>query len=165
LGRADQERLLREFSGLASDAAACAIARGRAGYAVGLLEQGRGVLLGQAMDSRTSDSTLAERHLDLARRLAALHRMLDRPAASVTEPSDRPGVMGADDPGGRAARFGSLARQRAELLTRIRALPDFAGFLLPPDIAALQAVAARYPVVMVNISQHRCDALAVSGSG
>ena len=165
LGRADQERLLREFAGLASDAAACAIARGQAGYAVELLEQGRGVLLGQAMDSRTSDSTLAERHPDLARRLAALHRTLDRPAASLTESGDRAGVMRASDPGERAVRFGSLARQRTELLSRIRALPDFAGFLLPPDITALQAVAARHPVVMVNISQHRCDALAVSGAG
>ncbi len=45
LGRADQERVLGEYEGLARDAAAAAIRAGRVDYALELLEQGRGVML------------------------------------------------------------------------------------------------------------------------
>ena len=59
LARSDQEHLLEELGGLGPDAAACCVHAGLAGRAVELFEQGRGVLLGQALDTRTDLTALA----------------------------------------------------------------------------------------------------------
>src|SRR5262249_39064884 len=53
LTRGDQEHLLDGLDGLGSEAAACCVQAGQPGRAVELFEQGRGVLLGQALDTRT----------------------------------------------------------------------------------------------------------------
>ncbi|MGC8918474.1 hypothetical protein AB7952_05060 [Streptomyces sp. PG2] len=52
LARADQQRMLAELDGLASDAAAAALAAGDPEGAVLLLEQGRGLLGGQVLQGR-----------------------------------------------------------------------------------------------------------------
>ena len=49
LARGDQEHLLEELGGVGADAAGCCVHAGLAGRAVELFEQGRGVLLGQAL--------------------------------------------------------------------------------------------------------------------
>ncbi|MFD8818843.1 hypothetical protein ACFV23_47025, partial [Streptomyces sp. NPDC059627] len=67
LGRLDQERLLREFSGVAGEAAACAIEQGRHELALELLEQGRGVLLAQAVGGRGGHDLLDRTRPALAR--------------------------------------------------------------------------------------------------
>jgi hypothetical protein len=52
-----------------------------------------------------------------------------------------------------------------ETVRQIRALPGFSGFLSPPSARQLLAEAAAGPIVMVNISRYRCDALAVTPGG
>jgi hypothetical protein len=85
LTRSDQEHLLDAMGGLGSEAAACCIHAGQRDRAVELFEQGRGVLLGQALDTRTDLTALAETHPELASRFAALRDELD----SVDEPALR----------------------------------------------------------------------------
>ena len=77
LARHDQEYVLEELRGLASDAAACCAHAGLADRAIELFEQGRGVLLGQALDTRTDLTALAEQQPGLAKRFADLRDDLD----------------------------------------------------------------------------------------
>ncbi|WP_431895196.1 CHAT domain-containing protein [Nonomuraea sp. bgisy101] len=145
MARQDQERALAEFQGLAADAAACAIAAGRPERAVELLEQGRGVLLAQIIDARPVHDELERRAPSLAARLVEIQDGLD-----TVEDLDRRHV---------------LAREREETLAEIRALPGLADFLLPPPFTRLRAAAQDGPVVVVNVSDHRCDALVVTAEG
>src|SRR5262249_46884578 len=87
--RPSREQLLADWRGLATDAAACAIAAGQPDRAVELLEQGRGGLWSQLLETRTDLTALHESHSCLAARLDAVRANLDRP---VTAPGD------ADDP-------------------------------------------------------------------
>ncbi|MFC6082637.1 CHAT domain-containing protein [Sphaerisporangium aureirubrum] len=59
----------------------------------------------------------------------------------------------------------ALAREWDELLEQVRALKGFEDFLLPPPIETLLPAAAEGPVVMVNVSAWRCDALIVTTEG
>jgi len=161
LSRTDGEFLLREFSGVASDAAACAIARGRpAEEALDVLDRGRGVLLGHALDTRAAYDTLREEHPDLAERFSQIQRALERPdqATSLSEQySNTASLMDGE-------QFVALAREREEVLAAIQALPGHAGF--PRSEAVdLEAAAAAGPVVVVNVSRYRCDALALTDRG
>ncbi|WP_280403783.1 CHAT domain-containing protein [Nocardia brasiliensis] len=70
-------------------------------------------------------------------------------------------VSGADEAGHRMA----LAREWDDLVGRIRRLDGFEDFLRPPDVADLLKAAASGPVVVVNLSSSRCDALVVTESG
>ncbi|MFF0728442.1 CHAT domain-containing protein [Streptomyces sp. NPDC004134] len=148
LERADQQYALGTFAGLAAEAAALALAAGgsagdRAARALRLLETGRGVLLSQALDSRSDLTDLTARHPRLAARFTALRRELDRPAG----------------PGGEGGDRHRTAAEFEALLAEIRALPGLASFALPPPLAELLGEAAEGPVVVFNVCRYRSDAL------
>jgi hypothetical protein len=156
---ADREHQLAGFSGLAGHAAACEIALGRPHRAVELLEAGRGVLLGQALDARTEVTALHDRHPDLATRFEHLRSALDRPEGAGFTAAESENVP-------TAPLFGedrhAVADEWDELLASIRRLPGFENFLLPPTIDDLLSVAGG-PVVIVNTSVLRCDVLILAG--
>ncbi|MFD4026214.1 CHAT domain-containing protein [Streptomyces sp. NPDC058576] len=167
LARADQEARLLISEGLASDAAALAIEEGAAGRALALLEQGRGVLLAQGLENRADVSRLHALAPGLA---AEFERIRDQ----LSEPP-RPSPVLGGGLGGPAAPFHGadeeaviaearlgLARRWEQLLDEIRALPGLEGFLRPPSVPELVASAAEGPVVVVNVSAYRCDALVVT---
>ena len=77
LARSDQEYQLIGISGVGSRAAACCLRLGETGLAVELLEQGRGFLLGQALDLHTDLTALERVRPDLAVRFAGLRERLD----------------------------------------------------------------------------------------
>jgi tetratricopeptide (TPR) repeat protein len=167
LSRLDAERLLREFSGAASDAAACAIARGGRDNAGGgpeqaleLLERGRGILLGQSLDTRAAYDTLRAEHPGLAQRFATVQQALERPelTRSLSEPHPTTAAMADGE------RFVALAREREEILAAIQKLPGYGGFPRADPVDGPKAAAAG-PVVVVNVSRYRCDALAVTAAG
>lgn len=133
------------LTGLASEAAAYAIADRRPDRAIQFLEHGRGVLLGQLLNLRTDLSALAADHPGLAEELTTIRTRLDSPGEPERE----------------SRRV--LATRWDELLTRIRDLPDSADFLRPPRLEALLPAAAGGPAVVVNLSSLRCDALLVTG--
>ncbi len=147
LTRGDREHLLGQIMGLGADAASAALEAGRPGLAVELLEQARGVLLSEMIGARGDVSALVER----APTLAAEFQQLRAAFASTEDP----------DPDS-SQRRQRLAKEWSDLLARIRALPGFASFLLPPTIADLQVHAHAGPVIVVNVSQHRCDALIIT---
>ncbi len=171
LTRPDQEHLLEELDGMASQAAACCVRAGQPGRAVELLEQCRGILLGQALDTRTDLTELAARHPDLARRFSALRDDLDQVDSPFWRTSEL--ARAADEPAGstatRARRTAERQRELAQFLdqviTDIRTKPDFDAFLRPPPIHDLTVAAAAGPVVIVNASRFGSHALILTSEG
>jgi tetratricopeptide (TPR) repeat protein len=157
LRRGDQERQLGRFTGLAGAAAAWAIQAGQAEQAVELLEQGRGVLLAQALADRARQHDLFRDAPDLAEQLAAIDDALERlPSTADGLPADAEGP---------AARREDLSRRREQILTLIRERPGYSGFLTTPRFGDLRPAAGSGPVVIINVSQYRCDALIVTTAG
>lgn len=154
LSRADRERLLTRWSGLARDAAASAIASGAPERAVELLDQGRALLWGQALDTRAELTALQAAQPELAERLAAVRTEYE--ALSWSD------ARGESDVAERRRR---LSREWEDLVTAVRALPGFENFLMPTPFRQLKAAAADGPVAMVNVSRYRCDALLVAPEG
>ncbi|MFE9856553.1 CHAT domain-containing protein [Streptomyces sp. NPDC005780] len=155
LVRADQEARLSGSDGLASDAAALALDAGDPDRALALLEQGRGVLLGQGLDNRADASRL--RDLDPAR-AAEFERIRDE----LSAPPPLSPAQDDHDATALAETRHALARRWNELLAEVRELPGLENFLHPPSVPELVAAAAEGPVVVVNISTYRCDALVVT---
>ncbi|MFI8835054.1 CHAT domain-containing protein [Streptomyces afghaniensis] len=144
LGREDAQYWLGRFAGVAADAAACALAAGDEVSAVTLLESGRCVLAAQALDSRGDLSDLRERAPELAERFRTLTAEFETDTTS-----DRV----------------ALADELDAVTDRIRALPGMELFLRPPLLTDLTAQAHEGPIVYVNVSRHRCDALIITPDG
>ena len=163
LARADQEHQLAEANGLASDAAASALHLGDATLAVRRLEQGRGLLLAQALETRTELTEVHAAAPALAERFEQLREALDAPGAGA---AGLPSMTALITPAAFAVeRRRDLVARYEETVRQIRALPGFSGFLSPPSARQLLAEAVAGPIVMVNISQYRCDALALTPGG
>ncbi|MQY34584.1 hypothetical protein SRB17_25540 [Streptomyces sp. RB17] len=150
LARLDQQRALGELNGLAADAAASAVMANDPETAVRLLELGRGVLGGQVLQSRSDLSRLTAVAPELAERLADT---LDR-----LTPSGHLLGAAADERHDLDIRLGRL-------LDEARALPGFEDFFVPPALADLLASTVGGPVVLINVSGFRSDALIVQPSG
>nr|WP_052478395.1 CHAT domain-containing protein [Kibdelosporangium sp. MJ126-NF4]CEL18074.1 hypothetical protein [Kibdelosporangium sp. MJ126-NF4]CTQ90697.1 hypothetical protein [Kibdelosporangium sp. MJ126-NF4] len=166
LSRATQEDRVARWSGLAADAAACAVHAGRPEEAVELLDAGRSVLWAQLFNLRTDLTELAEREPAMAERLDQIRTRLDTPLPSMALSDD-------DDPVGSArAEHNRVAEERMraarefdDLIGQIRAMPGFERFLHPTSFTELRAAAGSGAVVIVNLSRHGCHALLVSTTG
>jgi tetratricopeptide (TPR) repeat protein len=141
LSRADREFWVNDARGLGGDAAACAIAAGRPDRALELLECSRGVIWSQLLDIRSDLAALRAAEPELADELDGTRMGL---------------------------ASGSASRQRAaayrwdELVEAARVLPGFSSFMRPPTAADLRPAATGGPVVVINVSQWRCDAIVVT---
>jgi hypothetical protein len=145
LERSDRQHMVGSLAGLASEAAALALADSgtgdeRAFRALRLLETGRAVLLSQALDTRSDLTDLHQRDPVLARRFVELRDLLDRPDRALR---DRRG----------------LADEFDAIQARIRAMDEFATFGLPPSADELRSEAVQGPVVVFSTGTFRCDAL------
>jgi tetratricopeptide (TPR) repeat protein len=159
LRRADQEFRLGRWTGIAVAAAACALAAGEPEKAVTLLEQGRGVLLSRALDVRTDLTALRAEHPLLAARFEEAREALDEPHTTPEGVGTGPSTATRDDEDRRRAVRRALSTRWEELLVEIRSQDGFAGFLgaLSPELTS--AVADQGPVVFLNVSELRSDAI------
>ncbi len=64
-----------------------------------------------------------------------------------------------------ADRLLALAREWDGLLDQIRTKPGFENFMRPPSIDELLEAAVDGPVIVVNVSRWRCDAMVVTSDG
>lgn len=161
LQRHDQELGLLSLSSLAGDAAACALHCADPRRALEVLEHGRGVLLARALESRTDLTELREQHPELARRLEQLRVALDDNPAAAATPSGA--IMPpASTVGPDANRRHEAARDWDELVAHIRTMPGFGQFLASPLLEDLRAAARSGPVVVLNTSSYRCDAIVLT---
>jgi hypothetical protein len=157
-----KEQVLARFPGLAGVATAAAVHVGPPEQAVELLEQGRGLLLADALDVRGELAALRARAPELAERLDRLRLRLDSaaqaavPGAPLTAGGQRDGAVHPEE---------DLGAVWDRLIAEVRARPGFDRFLLPPSAAELRDVGAEGPVVAVNLSPYHCDAFVVAATG
>jgi len=143
--------LIREVTtSLAMDAFSCSARRGALTTAVELVEQGRAVFWTQLahfrtpLDELSASGATGESLAEEFRRLSFnLRKALD---ASTDDQS--PQVR-------------QLTIQWEDVISRIRVMPDFSRFLLPPLFSDLQKAAEGGPVIIINASQYGCDALII----
>ncbi|MGW2045854.1 CHAT domain-containing protein [Streptomyces sp. NPDC001858] len=165
LRRGEQQYLLGRFPGLAATAAALALQDPagppgqRALRALRLLETGRGVLMGQALDAWSEPAALRRGHPELAARFERLRDILDRPDDGADAL-----LGGIPDAGAEPGDRHRLDAELAAVLERIRAQDGFGTFGLPPSVGELLAAAREGAVVVLNATTSRCDALLVTAA-
>lgn len=173
LERGDQQYAIGRFPGLAADAAALALSDPtvpepeRPRRALRLLEAARGVLLSQTLSTRGDLSELRDRHPDLATRFVELRALLDQPSQPTgtdrTEPPDGGDTISTAE---RIIRSRRQAHEEfTKLLAQIRGLEGFSGFALPPSAEQLERQAVHGPVVILNVSAYRSDAILLTSEG
>lgn len=154
-----KQQFIRHFSGIGAAAAAAALNAGKcATDALQYLELGRAIIPGFLLDMRTDTSALKQAHPDLEQdflrlssTLAGFHTEYHLPQGLMTVP------FNADEGHWRRP----LARELKDLLIKIRSQPGFEQFLLPPTAEQLLAAAVPGPIIVVNVSEWRCDAFLV----
>lgn len=156
LSRGDQEHQLSQFGGLATEAAAAALDNNDPVAAMTLLDQGRGILLAQALQVRTDLTELRQRKPNIADRFTTLRDELDAGSSDT-------GLYGPEETVAHdqtVARRRRLATELDELIARIRTLEGFGSFLLPPtpeEIVSLTTMGG--PIAAINTDARRSDAL------
>jgi hypothetical protein len=155
LQNADKQHLLTMFAGLAVDSAAMALSASKTAFhAVQFLELGRGVISGSLGDIRTDTTDLLSSHPELGQKYINLRNILDSPEALengnvLSSPASRP-----------TSRYAAW-KEMEKLLCNIRKKAGFETFLLPLGRKAIMRSAELGPVVVVNVSQYRCDAIII----
>jgi tetratricopeptide (TPR) repeat protein len=149
LTRADREHALGSIFEFPAEVAAAATAAGDPERAVELLEQTRGLLIGETIEADGGLAGLRSLAPELAARFASLRGRLD--AADGAAP--RAGYRAT------AEERDRLAQEWDELLAEIREVPGLGDFMRPRGIARLAEQADDGPVVLLYASRHRSDAL------
>ncbi|CUS11434.1 unnamed protein product, partial [Tuber aestivum] len=162
LGRDDQQHIISELSGLASDAASVALQAGRgAYYALNLLELGRGTIMGVAIDSRSGVSDLRIDHPLVYSQFHSLRVEID----SAVHEGCYAGDEASHHRRNRAtARRWDAVNEMEAIIVHIRTLPGYGRFLLPPSPEDLMKIAIYGPIVVFNCTTYRSDAVIVTTS-
>ena len=163
---------LLQAADAACDAAAAALEVHRPELAVEWLEQGRSIAWSQLSQLRTPVDDLRAEYPELAAQFERISRELelerasaqDRAAVNEFKFMNRSNMNMVDGLLEKEAQqHHTLAISREGLLAEIRALAGFERFLLPKTINQLSSLVHSGPVVFLNASKHRCDALVVMG--
>lgn len=153
LQRGNQESLLSQHRSLAADAVAACVSAGDVGRAIEVWEQGRAVLLRQASELRPDLAELARDHPLVAQRFEeAVWRLENLEAV---------GDHDAEAGYGRSRDRWSAAEVLDAALSDIRAIPGYDQFPRSPVAADLRAAGTGGPVILVNVSDLRSDAIVV----
>jgi CHAT domain-containing protein len=153
-------RLERQTEGFACEAASCAIELGKLEKAVEFLELGRSLFWGQATELRTDTVKLRQQNATLANRLEQLGKILDQESfGEILSP------MEATNPSYEVEHVHRLAEQWDEVVHEIRQVKEFEDFLLPTPYEKLREAAAFGPVIILNVSRFRCDAVVIASTG
>ncbi|KAG0707128.1 TPR-like protein [Suillus ampliporus] len=140
-------------SSIAMDAFSCSVRHGALTTAVELVEQGRAVFWAQLARFRTPLDELSASS-DAGSALAEEFRQLSVDLRKALDAIDV-------SPEDQSLQIRRLTVQWDAVLCRIRALPDFSRFLLPPLFSDLRKAAEDGPVIIVNASRYSCDALII----
>jgi tetratricopeptide (TPR) repeat protein len=160
-----REETLGRYTGVVSLATAAALDVGEPARALELLEHGRAILLSQGLDSRGDLSELRAHRPDLADRFERLCLALDAEESPEPVALSGEGVLRVTAGRATADRRHELDREWISLVAMIREQPGFETFLVPPPIGELLRQAESGPVVVINVADHRADALLVTSDG
>jgi CHAT domain-containing protein len=152
---------------LASDAASAAIDAGDLEAAVELLEQGRVILWSKMEQYKHPLDQLRQVDKELADLLQTLS--IEREHFSISSGSSRlldsegPMILHPLDVQMRRNRI--LSEDWEKVVERVRKIEGFSNFLQAVPFATLQAAAAEGPVILINISSYRSDAIILHSNG
>ncbi|MEU7779119.1 CHAT domain-containing protein [Micromonospora parva] len=158
--QADRSSLHDELANVPCDSAACMIEVGRPARALELLEAGRVVLWRWLLGLPTEIDTLgrvAPDLRDLANALAEIRNEVNHTGVPVIH------ARRSDDTADTVDRRVALAREWDELVERVRSIPGLDDFLRSPRAERLLTASTSGPVVIINASRFRCDALVLRG--
>ena len=162
-----RHQTLLDISDITASATAAAINNNKLEMALAWLEQGRCLVWNQINYLRTPadnlhayDPTLADRFLRVAHELEVSGSRREQHATFVEGAITQ--IISLQE---ESLNHVSLAKEWNELLQEIRSIPQFQDFLQPPQVSnLLSRLPLDGPIVVFNIHQDRCDALAlVSG--
>ena len=161
--RVEQLRIIREFHFLPSSAAAMSMAaESSLSNTVQLLESGRGLIWDRLLNERTVIDDLLEKHKELGEKFQRLRQALFQPAVQdISKEADMPTALREKD----SLRFKrqKTAEEFSALLEEVRQEDGFRDFLrVSNDMMSLQKYAEDGPVVFVNASRYRSDALVIT---
>jgi len=159
---------LIDISDLNTAAASAAFAQGEIEKALEWLEQGRCLVWSQLNQLRTPVDDLRAHDPDLAQRFLNISSALESSGSRRGS-----GGLGTDAPMSEkitlqeeAHMHIKLAAEWDQLIEQIRHMPAFRDFLRPPrSLDLLNSLPPEGPIILVNVHEDRCDALAlISGS-
>ncbi|KAH8736878.1 CHAT domain-containing protein [Ilyonectria robusta] len=150
LDTSDKQHLISQVAGLACEAASAALGSGqRPEVALSFLEQGRGVLATSIQDVRADVLELRDKHPELAEKFTNVREELEQ--SNTRKPTDTNQQSSGPD----------LDKYFDEILGQIRESPGFEEFLMAPSASRMQEAAGLGPIVVINVSVLRCDAIIV----
>ncbi|KAF5012640.1 hypothetical protein FDECE_1271, partial [Fusarium decemcellulare] len=156
-----QQSILEEFEGLATHAASAALeAKRPTSDAVRLLELGRGIITGLRFGIRTDLNKLRKTHPELADKFEQLRDELDSPTPTGPDFAVTAGTLAP-----RTSDRHDVSAQLDAVIGRIRLLDGFEDFLQPPTVDELRVAASSGPIVFINVSEFRRDALIIQPDG
>jgi tetratricopeptide (TPR) repeat protein len=159
LENSDKQHMLGQVAGFASDAAAVALRAGKGPLvALNFLEQGRGVLTESLEEIRTDVLALREGFPKLAEQFDHLRDKLELPFSryiSSTEQHPGPSLQAQMD-----SRY-EVDKKLNELIAEFRKQPGFEDFLGAPTRKEMLNAARCGPIVIINVSELRSDAMIV----
>ncbi|KAF7974779.1 hypothetical protein HWV62_11257 [Athelia sp. TMB] len=148
---------------LAMLAAAYAIEQGQPEKAVEMLEQGRALLWSNFRGYRHPVEAVRQVDPTLADRFQTASKQLEALATSVQLGSEKLQSEGNSTSAAlseaRWARQRELSSERDEIIQKIRQLDGFQHFLEAVPFSELRNAATKGPIIVVNISQERSDAI------
>jgi hypothetical protein len=152
----DRQEHLVTIDETARDAAAVAISLGKYNKALEWLEQGRHMVWNQMLQLRTPVDQLHDVNPELADRLLHISRLLDQGTRSGDL---REGYIRTKEE--EVSRYRALTTEWNTIIEQVRALPSFENFLKSPTSSALMMVPQQDPLIILNMTKKRCDALAI----
>jgi hypothetical protein len=157
LSISDRHHHLLRAGAVVRDAVATVIAAEQYDTAIEWLEQGRSIVWGQLLQLRNPVDHLQGQYPHLATKLQYLSRALEGTSGQnnfqLLSTNHQPLLNTSEN------QYHDLALERDKLLKTIQMLPGFETFLLPKTFSQLIPAACNGPVITINISEARCDAL------
>ena len=144
---------MRQAGDVVRRAAVAAIDNGNPTAAVEWLEQGRSVIWGQLFNLRLPIDDLMSSCPALGHQLLSLSSKLE--GANFPQQSMSSGSSASHE----SLNYHKIAYERELIINKIRQQPGFEHFLLPKPLSELSRASQLGPVVMLNASEQRCDAL------
>ena len=148
------------------DYASLQVDLGQLDEATETLERGRALLWSEMRHFHASIDRLLEADTDLGQRFAAINRELEEltksvpPSHQLTIDDGATDHLRAVDPFGRLVlKQCQLLKERDRLVSQIRLLPGFDGFMTSSPFDTLRSAASSGPVILINHSRWRSDVL------
>jgi tetratricopeptide (TPR) repeat protein len=159
----DKQEFLKSCYGLAPMAAGVLLSSGASpSHALEVLERGRGVVTGLFLDARTGLDDLKRGHPGLASKFEFLGEQLNADP-ELNEKAFR-SLTEANTSQPRTSHMNfriNLHRDFDQVVETIRQQPGFSDFLLPATTAEMMNAAVDGPIVVINASRYRSDAIII----